>query len=197
MFRAGVLATGLIALVPAASLPLVAAQSQAPKARSAAVFAQSRSYLGIGVVDVTDERAKVLGLKEPQGVEVTSVSEGSPAFTAGIRQGDVILEYNGQHVEGGEQFVRMVQETPAGRKAAIEVWRNGSKQPVTATIGSRQERPFVFTIPGTPFPPFPPEPPMVPDTPHDMLSWRSSALGVETEGLNSQLAEFFGRSEEH
>jgi S1-C subfamily serine protease len=184
MFRARILVASLIAL------PLMAAQSQAPKARSASVFSQSRSYLGIGVIDVTDERAKALGLKESQGVEVTSVTEDAPAFKAGIKHGDVILEFNGQRVEGGEQFVRMVQETPAGHKAAMQVWRNKTSQAITATIGSRQEFPFV--VPNTPFPPFPPEPPMMPDTPHDMLSWRSSALGVETEGLNSQLAEFFG-----
>jgi serine protease Do len=191
MFRARILAAGLMALVPAAWLPLPAAQSQS-KARSAVVFSKFRSYLGIGVVDVTDERAKTLGLKEPQGVEVTSVTEDSPASKAGIKQGDVILEYNGQHVEGGEQFVRLVQETPAGRNAVVEVWRNGTKQSVTATIGSRPDRPFFLMPPNTPITPFPPETLMMPDTPLDMFSWRNIALGVETEGLNSQLAEFFG-----
>ena len=48
---------------------------------------------------------------------------------------------------------------------------------------------MVFSVP---MPAFPPEPPMMPDTPHDMFSWRSMSLGVETEGLNTQLAEFFG-----
>lgn len=189
MFRATILATALIAL------PLIAAQSQAPKARSASSFSQSRGYLGIGVIDVTDERARALGLKEPQGVEVTSVIEDSPASKAGIKRGDVILEFNGQRVEGGAQFVRMVQETPDGRKAALQVWRNGTNQSITATIGSSQDRPFVFTLPSGPFPPIPPAPPMIPDMPHDMFSWRSITLGVETEGLNAQLAEFFGVKE--
>ena len=199
MFRANTLAACRlalipIALIPAASLPLMCAQSQAqPKARSTSVFSGSRSYLGIGVVDdMTDERAKSLGLKEPQGVEVTSVSEESPAAKAGIKTGDVILEFNGQHVEGGAQFVRMVQETPAGRKAEMQVWRNNAKLSITATIGSRQERTFVFAMPTAPFPP---EPPMIPDTPHDMFSWRSTVLGVETEGLGTQLADFFGVKE--
>ena len=196
MFRVQILVLGLIAMMPMASLPLLGAQSQAPKAKSAAIFTGApRSYLGIGVVDVSDERAKALGLKEPQGVEVTAVAEDAPAAKAGIRRGDVILEFNGQAVEGGAQFVRMVQETPAGRKVAMQVWRNGSMQPVTATIGSRQERQFAFNMPSPPFGPFPPEPPMIPDTPHDMFAWRSAALGIETEGLNPQLAEFFGVKE--
>src|ERR1051325_402345 len=177
MFRPNILAACLIALAPAASVPLMCAQSQAPKARSASVYTNSRGYLGIGVLDITDERAKSLGLKEAEGVEVTSVTKDGPADKAGIKQGDIILEYNGQRVEGGTQFVRMVQETPVGRKAEMQVWRNGARQSVTATIGSRAERAFAFAVPATPFPP---EMPMIPDTPHDMFSWRSTVLGVET-----------------
>ncbi len=195
-FQTNLLAV-LAAAIPMLWAPVLGAQIAAPKARATSVFSGSRSYLGIGVVDVTDERAKQLGLKEPQGVEVTSVSEDSPASKAGIKQGDVILEYNGQRVEGGEQFVRMIQETPAGRKAAMQVWRTGAKQEITAIIGSRQERAFAFTLPNPPIPPNPPIMPefQIPDTPHDMFSWRSMALGAETEGLNSQLAEFFGVKE--
>jgi serine protease Do len=194
MFRTTPLAATLIALLPAATLPLMSAQSQAPKARAATIFTNaSRSYLGIGVADVTDDRAKALGLKDAQGVEVTSVTDESPAAKAGIKQGDVILDYNGQRVDGGAQFVRMVQETPVGRKAEMQVWRSGAKQSVTATIGSRQNN-FALVLPNSAMPPQPPHI-MIPDTPHDMFSWRSTALGVETESLNSQLAEFFGVKE--
>jgi serine protease Do len=195
MFGPRILTVSLISLIPLSLQPLLGGQSHsAPKAKSAAVFTTGpRSYLGIGVVDVTDERAKALGLKEPLGVEVTAVQEESPAAKAGLRQGDVILEYNGQPVEGNTQFVRIVQETPAGRKATMQVWRNGSKQSLTATIGSRQDHPFAFgPFPYSPDMPVPPEPPVIPDTPHDMFAWRTAMLGVETEGLNSQLAEYFG-----
>jgi serine protease Do len=190
MFRIHTLAMYFGAVIPLASLPLLGAQSQAPKASSAStMYPGSRSYLGIGVYDLTEERAKALGLREVQGAEVTSVTEDSPAAKAGVKQGDVILEYNGQRVEGFAQFVRMVQETPPGHKAEMQIWRNGTRQSISATIGSRQERSFVFAMPNAPFPP---EPPMIPDTPHDMFAWRSTLLGVELEGLNSQLAEFFG-----
>jgi serine protease Do len=52
-------------------------------------------------------------------------------------------------------------------------------------------------IPNAPTAPTPPAPPQVwiPDTPHDMFSWRSTALGIETESLGTQLAEFFGVKE--
>ena len=53
------------------------------------------------------ERAKELKLKEERGVEVRSVEEESPAAKAGVKIGDVVLEYQGQRVEGAEQFVRL------------------------------------------------------------------------------------------
>jgi serine protease Do len=168
------------------------AQNTAPRAKSTSVYAAAaHSYLGIGGADLTDERAKALGLKDASGIEVTSVNEDSPAAKAGIRQGDVILQYNGQAVDGGEQFVRMVRETPAGRKVVMEVWRNGSKQRITAMIGSRQDTPaFVFPVPA-PAPPVPPDV-IIPDMPRDWMSWQSPVLGVESESLSSQLAEYFG-----
>lgn len=171
--------------------PVYAAQSQAPRTHSVTNFSQSRSYLGIGVLDVSDERAKALGLKEPQGVEVTVVREDSPAAKAGIQRGDVILEFNGEHVEGGEQFVRLVQETPVGRKVNLKVWRNRTAQTLTTAIGSNPGG-FMISPDETLMQGFPPMRVIIPDMPHDTMSWRNTAIGIETESLNSQLADFFG-----
>src|SRR5437868_14262640 len=74
-----------------------------PRARcSTYVLQRTGSYLGVGVVDVTAERAKALNLKEERGVEVTSVVDDGPAAKAGVKEGDVVLEYNGQAVQGTE-----------------------------------------------------------------------------------------------
>src|SRR5436190_380097 len=73
-------------------------------ARTMEVFGSS-SFLGVGVAEVDTERAKELKLKEARGVEVKHVEDGSPAAKAGMKVGDVVLDYNGQHVEGQEQFV--------------------------------------------------------------------------------------------
>ena len=62
------------------------------------------------------------------------VDENSPAAKAGIKEGDVVLEYNGQPVEGGEQLSRLVRETPIGRQVKVGVWRNGSMQTLTAGV---------------------------------------------------------------
>src|SRR5271157_3200822 len=70
------------------------------------------SYLGIGVADITAERAKALNLKEVRGAEVTNVAEDSPAAKAGIKEADVVLEYDGAPVQVIEQLTRLVRETP-------------------------------------------------------------------------------------
>ncbi|MDQ6676818.1 MAG: PDZ domain-containing protein [Acidobacteriota bacterium] len=171
-----------------------------PRARSAsnAVIVRSGgSYLGVAVVEIDGERAKALKLREERGVEVKVVDEGSPAAKAGIRPDDVVLEFNGQRIEGTAQFVRMVSETPVGRQVSLAISRAGAPQTVSATLESRPGT-NRFSMNGSQFvmPPMPPMPPIVmPDLPRNTMSWRSSVLGVETEGLNSQLAEYFGVKE--
>lgn len=147
------------------------------------------SYLGVGVQEVTANRAKELKLNEERGVEVTNVSEGSPAEKAGLQKGDVVLEYQGQRVEGTEQFVRFVRETPAGRNVKMLVSRNGQNQTIMATIGNRgKARGREFSFSGE----FPRMEVWIPDTPRPNMSWRSSMLGVEAETLEGQLAQYFG-----
>src|SRR5206468_10606279 len=91
----------------------------------------------VGVSDIDSERAKALNLKEERGVEIKNVDEESPAAKAGVKVGDVVLDYNGQRVEGIEQFERFVRETPVGRQVKLLISRNGANQTLTAAIGSR------------------------------------------------------------
>jgi S1-C subfamily serine protease len=153
--------------------------------------------LGVGVAEIDSERAKALKLNEERGVEVKKVKTGSAAEKAGLQQGDVVLEYNGQRVEGVEQFQRYVRETPPGREVRLVISRGGSTRTVTAKLGTR--RGVIARWDGSglniPIPPVPPVPPIhveIPDAPRGALSWRNSTLGVETESLGPQLAAFFG-----
>ena len=98
----------------------------------------SGSFLGIGVQEIDADRAKALNLREERGVEVTRVEDDSPAAKGGIKTGDVVLEYNGERVEGVEQFMRMVRETPPGREVKLSITRNGSPQQLTMKTGSRK-----------------------------------------------------------
>jgi serine protease Do len=158
------------------------------------VLATSGSFLGVGVREVDSARARELKMKEEYGVEITRVEKDSPAEKAGLKANDVVLQYNGQRVEGTEQFVRMVHETPVGRLVKLTVWRAGSTETMTATIGSRKSTGAFAIAPleGTRL--RTPEFQMVlPDIPKATMSWRSPMLGVDAESLgDSQLASFFG-----
>jgi serine protease Do len=152
------------------------------------------SYLGVGVADVDDARAKALNLRESRGAELTKVDEQGPAGKAGLKAGDVVLEWNGQRIEGMDQFMRLVRETPAGREVKVGFSRNGSAQTATMTTGSRREamrsaeriRIDIPALEGRAFQM------VMPDTPRAYMSWRSGMLGIEGESLDGQLAEYFG-----
>ena len=177
----------------------------APRARSAAgtyVVQHGGSYMGIGVVDIGSERAKALNLKEERGVEVTSIIEDGPSAKAGIKESDVVLEYNGQAVQGTEQFQRLVRETPPGRQVKVLVWRNGGTQTLTATVGERKgtvissdDGSWNFSMP--PMPAMPPMPNVSIDIPRFHIAFQNPMLGIDAESLESQeqLAEFFGVKE--
>ena len=155
------------------------------------------SFLGIGVSEIDADRAKALKLKEERGVEITRVEEDSPAARAGLKTGDVVLEYGGQRVEGTEQFVRLVHETPVGREMKISISRNGALQVLTAKTGSRRSdvpKAWMFRS-GDAFPFELPETPRLPDIPKVLMGWRSAVLGIEGESVDSQLAQYFGVKE--
>jgi serine protease Do len=152
------------------------------------------SYLGIGVQDVDSDRAKALWLKEERGAEITSVDPGGPAARAGIKPGDVVLEYNGAPVQGTEQLQRLVHETPVGRAVKLTVWRNGAAQTLTATVVLRKGL-FMETANGEiemAMPPMPPVPAI--SMPGMIAIMPSGLLGIEGESLNQepQFAEFMG-----
>src|SRR5664279_4975127 len=103
----------LAAAASFASSPVFAQVVVTPHAHTAQGFIVEKAsggYLGIGGLDINPERAKALNLKEERGVEVSSLAEEGPAAKAGIKQGDVVLEFNGQPVQGTAQFSRTRRE---------------------------------------------------------------------------------------
>lgn len=167
------------------------AQKVAPKAYA---FSTSGSYLGVGVQEIDSTRAKELKLKEEYGVEITRVTPDSPAAKAGLKEGDALLHYNGQRIEGIEQFQRFVRETPVGREVKLDVWRGGAQQTIAAKIGERSGAKILtdtwINMPKVEIPQI-----HIPDIPRSSMFWSSGRLGVETESLTGQLADFFGVKE--
>src|SRR5256885_11551802 len=131
----------LTALLLIASASALAAGQPEPKFQSGPnvlFYAAGRAYLGIDVKDVTSDRVSALKLKEERGVEITMVDQDAPAGKAGLKEHDVVLDFNGNRVEGQEQLVRMLHETPAGRQVKLGIVRDGQPMQVQVTLGDRR-----------------------------------------------------------
>jgi serine protease Do len=160
-------------------------------------------YLGVGLVEVSDERAAELGMQEVYGIEVGSVQEGSPAGKGGIEPGDVLLRYAGEKVIGVEHFVRLVRETPVGREVEFLVLREGSQIDLAVTIGTRKQARSSLvvceqggsdcqvSVPGFRWS----FPRLGIDIPRPRITVQSRYLGAELESIDGQLADYFGVEE--
>jgi serine protease Do len=159
------------------------------------------SWLGVETQEVTAEKAKELKLPAERGVVIGRVLEDSPAAKAGLKDGDVITEINGQRVEGTVQFRRMIHETPAGRTLQLTVSRDGHPEMVRATLGKMQEsrRHLVTGMNGMPqaFQFQMPQVAPMPDMPS--LEWDGGnfltggpRLGIDAEDISGQLGAYFG-----
>jgi len=170
------------------------AQAQIPNDsfQGAGKPAAQTSFLGVAVTDIDPDRAGRLRLNEERGIEVTHVAQGSPADKAGILPGDVLFTYNGENILSSQQFVRLVQETPVGRRVKIQLWRDDKTQFVIAAIGSTPAKPFGvpanfanFAVPSMRYSP-------MMDIPVPILVWRNTILAAQLEELDKPMAEFFG-----
>lgn len=170
------------------------------------------SYLDIGVVDVTPERAASLKLKDNRGALVTQLGQDGPAAKAGLQKDDVIIKWNGEPIEGVVEFWRRKRETPGGRAVRLGVIRDGREIELNVTLGeslrsprvlryrSREARRPARAISVTPRIQLAPRiklAPRIARAPRIERAWRldvrgSNRLGLKLESLTPQLAEHFG-----
>ena len=92
-------------------------------------------YLGISMNDVTPANAHFFNLNEASGAIVTQVTPDSPASRAGLQNGDVIDQLNGQKVTNGSALQMAIADVSPGTKVQIGILRNGSAQKVDLTVG--------------------------------------------------------------
>lgn len=98
----------------------------------------TRGWIGVVIQDVTPEIAEAVGIRE--GVIVAQVVPGSPADSAGLRVGDVIVEYNGEKVEDARDLQFKIMKTKPGTKVKLKVIRQGKEEVITITVGEMPER---------------------------------------------------------
>jgi len=83
-----------------------------------------RGWLGVRIQDVTKEIAEVEQLDEARGALVASVAENSPSDKAGIKAGDIILEFNEVKINQMKELPAIVAKTKVGKKVKVKIWRN-------------------------------------------------------------------------
>jgi S1-C subfamily serine protease len=197
------LALGISALL-AGGFALAPAASGA-EAHRVEIVRRGGAHLGVQLADVSKPDVARLKLLEERGALVKSVDSDTPAEKAGLKEGDVILRYQGEAVQGAVQLARLVRETPPGRTVSLEVSRGGAVHKLSATLEEGKEGPLRLGDIDVPTPPMPPLPPMSPDA----LRWEDGfwgkgratlfprhghgprRLGIEYQEISGQLARFF------
>jgi len=96
----------------------------------------TRGFLGVTLQHIDKELADAFGLEKIEGALIADVIEGSPAEKAGLRQGDVIVEYNGAPVNNLSSIRNAVSLMAPGKDIALTVKREGKTFPITVKIGS-------------------------------------------------------------
>ena len=138
-----------------------------------------RGQLGVGIQDVTSDLASSFGLKEVRGVIVTSVSPNSPAERAGIKQGDVIVSFNGVNVNDGNELRNRVAQTAPGAQASVGIVRNGFQaQTVNVALAEFQAKTETSTDEKS--------------KSNSAVAAQEDKLGLSLESLTPQVAQRFG-----
>ncbi len=139
-----------------------------------------RGWIGVAIQDVTPKFARENDLKVKEGAYVNDVVDDSPADTAGIKEGDVITEFNGKKIELSEDLISAVRETKPRTIANVSVQRGDTKKSFSLTVGkNKASKNFMFGMPNMP-----------------MVKKIIMQGGDEFEGaslmeLNKQLGEYF------
>lgn len=131
----------------------------------------TRGYLGIMIQDLTPELAESFGLGDQKGVLIAKVAEDSPAEKAGLKQGDVIVKFDGEPVKNVGAFRNSVSLKSPETKVDVTVLRNGKSRSLKVTIGKLSDDNMVA---GT------------------KSAHKSDQLGITVQTLTPDLAEQFG-----
>ncbi|MDX6444173.1 MAG: serine protease Do [Blastocatellia bacterium] len=135
---AGAIAGGIVyAQESTAPVALLEAQEPSNPDRSFSFIVSDGAFLGVGTEDISKENMGRYGVREVRGVGVTQVAKDSPAEKAGLKKDDVILRFEGESVTSTRKLGRLVSESSADQTVRITISRGGTEQELTATLAKR------------------------------------------------------------
>ena len=115
------------------AIPSTTIQGLLGQLRQGGTTHASKAYLGVEVEDENTQIQQAYGFVPAEGAVVVSVESGSPAATAGIEQGDVIVAFNGRAVNSAQNLTTDVQSTAVGTTVSITLWRGQNKKTLSVT----------------------------------------------------------------
>lgn len=98
-----------------------------------------RGFLGVSIQDIGTDLREAMGLTSTKGALVTKVLKDAPAEKAGIKEGDVILSFNGKTVKNSSHLKNLVAMVSPGTKVGVSIWRDGQTKAVKVRLGKRPE----------------------------------------------------------
>jgi serine protease Do len=116
------------------AIPAETAQNVIASLKDKGVVA--RGWIGVQIQPVTAEIADSLGLKSTKGALVAEAQPNSPASTAGLKSGDVILGIDGERIDGPRDLARRVAGLGPGKKTDLIYWHDGSEKTASVKLGS-------------------------------------------------------------
>jgi S1-C subfamily serine protease len=143
--------------------------------------AQKGGWLGVSIQDISPKIAKKKDLKSDEGAYVNDVVEDSPADSAGVKEGDVIVEFNGRKIDDADDLFKAVQKANAGSKTKIVVMRNNEKKSMDIAVGKLRRKHMNEGFAVT-----------APRAPRMAIFAKSGMWGLRLSELNEQLGEYFG-----
>ncbi|NJD90232.1 MAG: PDZ domain-containing protein, partial [Geobacter sp.] len=96
----------------------------------------TRAWLGVAIQPVTPDIASSFGLDKAKGALIADVMAGSPAERAGLKQGDILLTFDGKEVKDARQLQLVVADTPVGKQVVVELFRDGKPLKVNLQLAS-------------------------------------------------------------
>ena len=160
------------------------------------------AYLGVQPEDINRENMSQYNSSAGRGVGISRVSENSPAEKAGLKKGDVVLQFDGEPVTSSRKLLRLIGEAAPEQSVRLTISRNGSEQQLTVTLGKRENQwnTYRSLIPEArggmvmPQPGVTPRPRVWANPPENftMFFGNNRRVGITTSSLTKQLADFFG-----
>lgn len=152
---------------------------------------ERHGWLGVAIQDVTPRIAREKDLHVKSGALVNDVTEDSPAEKAGIREDDVIVDFNGRSIEESDDLLSAIRAASPGDTGSVTFYRGQEKKTLQVTLGKAPRRSFAFSFHG----PGNIRIPRIAPVPRIRMFRSRGILGLTLSDLNPQLGEYFGAPE--